>query len=260
MVKVDVCIETVFPELAFEEKIKRVKEIGYDCVEIWFTDKKNIDTLADALKETEVCMNNIVVNSPDGSTGGFLVKRQDKQLYLNRLRDMIKVAKKMNCHKAITCTGNAVEGLSDGEMETSIIETLSSAAQIAEKENFILLLEPLNTLVNHKGYYLDSAKKAARIIRGINSPNVRLLYDIYHMQIMEGNICDFIEKNIDIIGHFHSAGVPGRHELYNGELNYPFIIKLLDKLGYTGCFGLEYIPAEKDHALSLKKTLDYLRS
>jgi len=97
--------------------------------------------------------------------------------------------------------------------------------------------------VDHPGYFLDSAKEEAKIIREINHPNVRLLYDIYHMQIMEGSIISTIEKNIDIIGHFHAAGVPGRGELYLGELNYPCIIKRIDELGYDGYIGLEYFPS-----------------
>ncbi|MCM8821865.1 MAG: TIM barrel protein [Candidatus Omnitrophica bacterium] len=260
MVKIDACIETVFPELKPEEKISKIKEIGYNCAEIWFPDNKNIDEIASALKIYGVRLNDLVVNSPDGSRGGFLVKESDIETYMNRLAYTIKIAKKMNCNMAITCTGNSVENLTKTRMIDNIIRTLSSATEILKENSFTLVLEPLNSFRDHKNYFLDSAKLAAEIIRNINSQNVRLLYDIYHMQIMEGNICDFIERNIDIIGHFHSAGVPGRHELYNGELNYQFIIKLIDRLGYKGCFGLEYMPAEKDHALSLRKTLDYLMS
>ncbi|MCM8816887.1 MAG: TIM barrel protein [Candidatus Omnitrophica bacterium] len=258
MVKIDVCIETVFSELRAEERIPKVKEAGYDFVEIWFPDNKNIEAMAKTLKDCSVKLNDLVVNSPDGSRGGFLVKKEDRQVYLERLKNTIEIAKKLNCSMAITCTGNSVEGLTRNQMIDNIIENLSSATKILQENSFTLVLEPLNSYRDHKGYFLDSAKLAAEIIRKINSPYIKLLYDIYHMQIMEGNICDFIEKNIDIIGHFHSAGVPGRHELYNGELNYPFIIKLIDKLGYKGCFGLEYMPEEKDHNISLRKTLEYL--
>ncbi|HOC03203.1 MAG: Hydroxypyruvate isomerase [candidate division TA06 bacterium ADurb.Bin131] len=258
MVKIDVCIETVFPDMMPEEKIKKIKDIGYDCVEMWAVDRKNVSAIANSLKSSGVSLNNVVVNSTDGSNGS-LVKREDRNLYLTRLQQVIDAAQKMDCKKAITCSGNSVQGLSDVEMKKSIIETLSCATEILEKKSFTLFLEPLNTYVDHKGYYLDSAKKAAEIIREINNPRVKLLYDIYHMQIMEGNLCSFIEKNIDIIGHFHSAGVPGRHELFNGEVNYQFIIKLLEQLKYSGYFGLEYMPLIPDHEVSLKKTLEYLK-
>ncbi len=129
---------------------------------------------------------------------------------------------------------------------------MNQASKVIEKENIILVLEPLNTLIDHPGYFLDSAKEGVKIIREIDRPNIRLLYDIYHMQIMEGNIISTIEENIDIIGHFHAAGVPGRHELYSGELNYPNIIKRIDELGYKGCIGLEYFPSINS-AESLRK-------
>ena len=137
-------------------------------------------------------------------------------------------------------------------MRENLENALGEAVGIAAKAGFTLLLEPLNTLVDHAGYYLDSTAAAAEIIRGINSPHLRLLYDVYHMQIMEGKVIATIERNIDIIGHFHSAGVPGRAELFDTELNYPAIVKRIDSLGYNGCFGLEYFPRMADHRASLE--------
>jgi hydroxypyruvate isomerase len=120
------------------------------------------------------------------------------------------------------------------------------------------VVEPLNVHVDHAGNYLDSSAEAADIVRKIDSPNFKLLYDVYHMQIMEGNIIANITKNIDIIGHFHSAGVPGRHELNIGELNYLNIVKQIDALGYKGKFGLEYSPSGADSSASLKSLKKYL--
>jgi hydroxypyruvate isomerase len=108
-----------------------------------------------------------------------------------------------------------------------------------------LLLEPLNSVVDHVGYFLDSAKLALQVVRDVGSPNLKLLYDIYHMQIMEGNIVQTISENIQSIGHVHCAGVPGRHELYLGELNYQNIFDKIDELNYEGYVGLEYFPTMK---------------
>jgi hydroxypyruvate isomerase len=121
------------------------------------------------------------------------------------------------------------------------------------------LLEPLNTHVDHAGYYLDSSVEGAELVRAINSPHLRLLYDVYHMQIMEGNVIANIEKNLDLIGHFHSAGVPGRGELFMGELNYPQILQRIAARGYKGRFGLEYFPKMKDNLASLKQVRAYLQ-
>jgi len=94
-------------------------------------------------------------------------------------------------------------------------------------------------------------------VKEIGLPNVKLLYDIYHMGIMTGNLSVFIEQNIEWIGHFHSAGIPGRHELFNGETNYPFIMEKIETAGYQGYFGLEYKPLLPSQE-TLVKTLDYL--
>ncbi len=174
-------------------------------------------------------------------------------MYLKNLNETIKFAHGIGCSKLITCTGKEIKGKTHKEQRESILATLSEAARIAEREGFILLLEPLNTYVEHPGYFLDSAREGAEIVREVNHPNARLLYDIYHMQIMEGNVISTIEKNIGIIGHFHAAGVPGRGELYLGELNYPNIIKRIDEMGYDGYIGLEYFPSI-DSEESLRRT------
>jgi len=112
--------------------------------------------------------------------------------------------------------------------------------------------------VDHPGYYLDSSSEGAQIVRAIGSPSLKLLYDVYHMQIMEGNIIASIRRHADVIGHFHSAGVPGRHEHFETELNYPAILKAIEETGYEGCFGLEYQPAMQDHLDSLVRVREYL--
>ena len=135
--------------------------------------------------------------------------------------------------------------------------TLRAAGELVARKGFRLNLEPLNTEVDHPGYFLNSPHDGVAIIREVGLHGVRLLYDVYHMDIMTGNQTAFIEANIDCIGHFHSAGIPGRHELFEGETNYPFLLKRLAQTGYDGYFGLEYFPV-LEHRESLTRTLDYL--
>ena len=130
-------------------------------------------------------------------------------------------------------------------------------APLFTAEGITLLLEPWNTRVDHPDNFLDDPHTCAEVLKRVNSPNVKMLYDIYHMQIMDGNVVAFLRENIGLIGHFHVAGVPGRHEPDSCELNYPFIIGEIDRLGYTGHVGLEYWPTVGD-AESLKRTLEYL--
>ena len=269
MLELDVCLELVFTELPVEERIRWIAAAGYDCVEMWFHDctfdgktcsapVKDLVAIAKALTETKTTVNSMVINSPDGGLGGFLVKKEDREKYLERLKTVLSMASSIGCDKAVTCTGNTVSGLSRMEMKKNTIETLGAAADIARANNFTLLLEPLNTRLDHPGYFLNSGMEGAEIVREINSPNLKLVYDLYHMQIMEGNLLDFIEKNLDIIGHFHAAGVPGRHELFDSEVDYRFVIENIEKMGYKGRFGLEYVPAMQDQQVSLTAVRQYL--
>ena len=254
MPRIDVCIDALNGKLPRVERAKHVLDAGFDAIEFWIIEKgdKGLADLGKFCANNNMRINNVVVATPDGSIGGCLVNPADRDKFLDHLKETIKVCKDINCHAAITCTGNARPGISYSAQKRSIIDTLKAAAEVAEAKDFMLFLEPLNTLVDHHGYFLHSAEEGGDICRQVGSPNVKLLFDIYHMQIMAGNVIARIEELMDVIGHFHSAGVPGRHDLDIGELNYPNILKAIDGFGYKGLFGLEYWPAG-DEAESLKR-------
>jgi len=269
MPKIDLCIEPFFTGSKTVDKIIKANKLGFDAVEFWFWDhefngsglefkKKEIDEIAAVCRELNVKINDIVVNSPDGAIGGFLTKPEDREMYLERLHETIEIARRLNCRKLITCTGNEISGKSFKQQFDSVVETLSKAAEIASRENITLVLEALNSHVDHAGYFLVSSKTGFDIVKEVSSPNLKLLYDIYHMQIMEGNHIATIQQNSHLIGHYHAAGVPGRNEIYKGEINYLPILEAIDNTGYDGCFGLEYWPSEEEE-LSLTKTLQFIR-
>jgi hydroxypyruvate isomerase len=104
-------------------------------------------------------------------------------------------------------------------------------------------VEPLNVAVDHPGFYLSSSQQALEIVDEVAAPNVKMLFDLYHMQIGEGNLTATIVANLDRIGHFHLADVPGRHEPGTGEINFANILRRIDEGGYGGYIGLEYIPS-----------------
>jgi hydroxypyruvate isomerase len=172
---------------------------------------------------------------------------------------MIDFAKVAGCRKGIALSGTVDPALSRSQMRGNLEKALGEAVEIARQGDFLLMLEPLNILVDHPGYYLDSTAEALEIVRAINSPHLKILYDIYHMQIMEGNVIATIQENIEWIGHFHSAGVPGRAEHFGAELDYPVILERIEATGYDGAFGLEYFPKMADHSESLKRIGAYLR-
>jgi len=105
-----------------------------------------------------------------------------------------------------------------------------------------LVIEPLNVLVDHPGYYLTTSAEGFEILDEVDSPNVKLLYDIYHQQVTEGNLIATITSHIAQIAHFHVADVPGRHEPGTGEINWVNVLRAIDEAGYAGYVGLEYMP------------------
>ena len=270
MVTLSVCLETVYTQLPVEERIARIAEAGFTSVEFWHPEgtwdgheirsewAKDATSLRRACDRHGVVLNDFALHAWDGSLGGSPVKPQDRQRYLAQIRKMIAFAQEAGCCRGITLSGTVDPALSRQEMHKHLEDALAEAVAIADRAQFTLLLEPLNTLVDHPGYYLDSSREAVEIVRTLDSPRLRVLFDIYHMQIMEGNLLATIERNLPWIGHFHAAGVPGRAELFGSELNYPAILAKIESLGYDGGFGLEYFPRLSDHGQSLRKNLEYL--
>jgi len=258
--RIGLCIEMAFADLPFEDRVRKAADCGFRNVEMWFVDgsfKGRPEQLANIAQTHDITITNTVIGSPDGAIGGGLTSPAKRQRWLARAAMTIEFTKQAEIPATIVCTGNDVKGMSRSQMLASVIAGLKPTVEIAEKAEVTLLLEPLNTRYDHPGYFLTSSDDGAEICRKIDSPRLKLLFDCYHMQIMEGDLVNHIERNIDVIGHFHSAGVPGRHELYQGETDYPFLLRQIERLGYQGIFGLEYMPST-DHEESVRRTLAYL--
>ncbi len=258
--RIGLCIEMAFANLPFEDRIRKAAECGFRNVEMWFVDKSfkgKPQELAKMADTHDVAITNTVIGSPDGSIGGGLTNPAHRKRWLARAAMTIEFAKQAGIPATIVCTGNEVKGMTRSKMLASVVAGLKPTVEMADKAGVTLLLEPLNTRYDHRGYFLASSDEGAEICREIGSSRLKLLFDCYHMQIMEGDLVNHIKRNIDVIGHFHSAGVPGRHELYHGETDYPFVMGQIETLGYQGVFGLEYLPST-DHESSVRKTLAYL--
>ncbi|OIN96069.1 hydroxypyruvate isomerase [Candidatus Desantisbacteria bacterium CG1_02_38_46] len=252
MIKLSPCAETIFTDLSFLERIDKFAGIGFSAFEFWGWRNKDIDGM---LKKMD--KNKIVVSSVGVDPWAVLVQDGQKDAFLKSIEESVAAAHKMNVKRLIVTTGNELQGVPREAQHENIVKYLKAATPIAEKEGVTLVLEPLNILVNHKGYYLSTSAEGFQIIREVGSKNVKLLYDIYHQQITEGNIIQNITQNVDLIGHFHSADVPGRHEFGTGELNYRNIIQRIKETGYNGYIGLEFIPL-KPSGEALKNILEIM--
>jgi hydroxypyruvate isomerase len=159
------------------------------------------------------------------------------------LRANIPLAAKAGVPNVITFSGNR-RGMSDEEGAKNVILGLNRMKKIAEDNNVVLCMELLNSKVNHKDYMADHTAWGVAVVKEVNSPHVKLLYDIYHMQIMEGDLIATIQANIEWLGHFHTGGVPGRHELNDQqEVQWDGVMRGIVAAGYKGYVAHEFVPA-----------------
>src|SRR5271163_294418 len=166
-------------------------------------------------------------------------------------RKFIPLAAKAGVPNVITFSGNR-GGMSDDEGAKNTIAGLNRVKKIAEDHGVTICLELLNSKVDHHDYQCDHTAWGVEVMKRVDSPRVKLLYDIYHMQIMEGDVIRTIRENIKYLAHFHTGGVPGRHEIDNTqELNYAAVAKALVDLGFQGYMAHEFIPAASDGIKSL---------
>ena len=144
--------------------------------------------------------------------------------------------------KVINCTpGPSIDDLERSVQYQTLIENLSYAAPLFKESGTKLLIEPINTF-DQPGFFISNSTDGAKVVSDVSDDNFGLQYDVYHMQLMEGNIMNNIKKHIDIIGHFQIADVPGRLEPGKGEIGYSNIFNFIDDLGYEGFIGAEYKP------------------
>lgn len=221
--------------LDFSEAIRKVKELGFDAVETYNWRSLDLDAVRAACEETGVelismCTTEFRMTSPE-----------HRELWLAGLKESCEAANRVGAKRLITQVGQDT-GAPREVQHASIVAVLEQAKPILDTYGVTVMLEPLNPYVDHPGYYLTSSAEAFDIIREVNHPFVKIVYDIYHQQITEGNIIPNVTKNLDCIAHLHSAGHPGRHELQFGENDYKVIFDAIDKAGYTGACGLEYSP------------------
>jgi hydroxypyruvate isomerase len=171
------------------------------------------------------------------------------------MRQNIQKAAAAKLPNVITFSGNR-RGMSDDEGKTNTIAGLNRVKKYAEDAGITICLELLNSKIDHKDYMCDHTAWGVDVMKAVASPRVKLLYDIYHMQIMEGDVIRTIRENIQYIGHFHTGGVPGRHELDGGqELNWRTVALAIADLKFDGYFAHEFVPA-RDPMTSLKAAFD----
>ena len=235
------CIDSIYPQEDLEEKLTRIKQAGFKFIEFWDWRDKDFELIINSgLKVSNFSGNRISSLTLD-----------NKEKVIQEINTSIDIAKRLKCD-LIVVLSDILEG--DGSVKINSIssekkllrlyDNLKAAVEVAKKRDIMLVIEPLNTFRDHKNYYLDNFQKTLELIQSINSEHLKMLYDIYHMQIMEGNILETLQKYHQFIGYIHIANVPYRCEPWTGELDFKFILKELSKV-YSGFVGFEFFVKEK---------------
>lgn len=246
MIKQSFCLPLYQPaNMTLVDLLKTAKTIGYPAVEIWQRNQNGVafDELCDAAQAAGLRIASMCGHYTlrDGMN-----KRSNHARIIDELRVSIELAAKHNILGLICFSGDINAGQSDEDAREACAECMRQIAPFAEKHKVLLNMELLNSKVDHAGYQCDSTAWGVDVCQRVNSPAVKLLYDIYHMQIMEGDIIRTIRDNVQWIGHMHTAGNPGRWDFDDPdlpqELNYRGICRAIAATGYDGYLGHEFKP------------------
>lgn len=236
-----------FDSLDLETLCQEAKKIGISGIDL--VGPNSWPTLKKYDLESTMC-NGAEINLVDGFND---IQFHDK--LIKNYSEMIPMVAKAGYKNLICFSGNK-RGKSDEEGWTNCVNGLKQLIPLAEKHKVTLVMELLNSKINHKDYQCDKTSWGVELAKKINSQNFKLLYDIYHMQIDEGDVIRTITENHQYIAHYHTAGVPGRNEIDDTqELNYPAIMKAIANTGFTGYVGQEFIPKSKNKLESLQQAI-----
>lgn len=227
----------------FEQRIVEAAKLGFPSVEFWPYQKKNIDAMAQLLRENNMTATQFTawgfgteLNNPKAGADGFV----------KAIEESCQVAAKLpGCDLFTVVLGNNIEGLTKAQMHAAALDKIKRAVPLLEKNKKTIIIEPMNPY-NHPGHCLYGSADGIAICKSVGSEYVKLNWDLFHMQRYEGNLIDNMRKGKDYIGYLQLADSPDRHEPGTGEVNYTQIFKSIKQIGYTRPVGLECTPQGGD--------------
>jgi hydroxypyruvate isomerase len=241
-IKQSVC-RWCYGKIPLEKLAQEAKRMGFQSIEL--LTMKEVPTVQEA--GLTCAMLSGACTIPDGFN-----RKENHAKLEKQTREHIEFAAKHSLPNVIIFSGNR-RGMSDEEGLDNCAESLKRLVGLAEQKNVTICMELLNSKVDHGDYMCDHTAWGVELAKKVGSPRFKLLYDIYHMQIMEGDVIRTIRDNKDYLGHYHTGGNPGRHEIdETQELTYPAIVKAIIDTGYDGYLGQEFIP-ERDPLASLEQ-------
>lgn len=236
-----------FGDAPIRDSLAAIAKIGFDtCDNFDWRDARLFAEYQILLKEFGLGAGVLVVNKkPDvNALGCSLVSPADRQGFLQELRLCIDAANQVGCNRLEVLTGNSLPGAPREVQMANCIGTLQAAVPLLEENGMTAIVELLNSTVDHPDYFLNTVEDGMDMIRRVGSPHVKLLLDIYHVQVMQGNLIQRIRSSYAETGQYHFADVPGRHEPGTGEINFRNVFRVIHELGYRGFITAEYHPTD----------------
>ena len=238
----------LFEKAPLDQAFAIMKKHGYSTFEHWRIDKSEADSIAATMQKHEIALSAICTNY-------FTLNDEScHDAYEDGLLHALEVAGKLHCPALITQVGQDT-GEDRKIQHQAIVKGLLRVKPYLEKANVTLLVEPLNNVKDHKGYYLTSSQEGFEIMREVNSPNIKLLYDIYHQLHMGENVLAIIADHLDLIGHFHIAGFPARDDRLFETYDYRPLLTFLQEQKVKVAVGLELFPSSIEKAEAVLDTL-----
>jgi hydroxypyruvate isomerase len=237
-------LSLLFTEVDFPDRFEQAARAGFKGVEFMFPYEWDRNLLAEKLDKygLEVVLHNLPAGNWAAGERGIACLPDRVGEFKDGLGRAIEYARALKCTRLNCVCGLTPKGVAPEKVRQVLVDNLKFAAAVLAKEGIHLMIEPLNDKVDMQGIYLSHIQQAIEIIKAVNNPNIFLQYDIYHMQIMEGDLTRTIQNNIAIIGHMQLADNPGRHEPGTGEINFTNLFRSIDEAGYSGWIGCEYKP------------------
>lgn len=234
----------LYNERPFTERFAAAARAGFTAVEYLFPYDFDRHQLAELLQRHKLIqvLHNLPAGDWAGGERGIGCHPDRVGEFQDGVGKTIEYATALGCKQVNCLAGIAPAGVTPERLHTTFVSNLKFAAQKLKQSGIRLLIEPINSTRDMPGFYLNHTQQALNIIAEVGSDNLFLQYDIYHMQVMEGDLAATIEKNLKLIPHMQLADNPGRHEPGTGEINYPFLFDFLDRIGYSGWIGCEYKP------------------
>jgi hydroxypyruvate isomerase len=247
----------------FDEKMETAARSGIQSVELvgehvnW--SDAEIDRVKKLARSFGLGMDTIIATPNWKNRPVSMVDPAQRENFLTDVRQAITFAQKLEIPQIILMSGDEIPGRSREEQYASLLEGTKRGGELAAKANVTLIVEPLNAKVNHKGFFLTTCAEGLKLVREVDNPNVRLLFDIYHEQVQVGNVTRTAVEAVPYVAVYHIADNPGRNDPGTGELNYENIYKSIQKTGYSGYLTMEYLPVGEQVG-SLTKALNDMRA